>query len=42
MDVTEGPTMDVTPREAPPVAPKRRALGWGLGFTVLGLGFIVS
>ena len=42
MDVTEGPTMDVTPREAPPVAPKRRALGWGLGIVlVAAVGFLL-
>jgi len=42
VDVTEGPTMDVTPREAPPVAPKRRALGWGLGIVlVAAVGFLL-
>jgi cytochrome c-type biogenesis protein CcmE len=34
--------MDVTPREAPPVAPKRRALGWGLGIVlVAAVGFLL-
>ena len=47
MDVTEdhegeGPTMDVTPRQAPPVAPKRRALGWGLAIVlVAAVGFLL-
>lgn len=47
MDVTEdhnadGATLDVTPREAPPVAPKRRALGWGLAIVlVAAVGFLL-
>jgi len=42
VDVTEGQNMDVTPREAPPVAPKRRALGWGLGIVlVAAVGFLL-
>ena len=42
MDVTEGETLDVTPRQAPPVAPKRRALGWGLGIVLAAaVGFLL-